>query len=254
METAIFKNKKPPYICVPITGKEEEEILQQLEKIVPQSPDLIEWRADFFAHLDNVELILRLVNEIKAKTDIPLLFTIRAEHEGGEKISLTEEEKVHIICEVCRKTSVDFVDFETSNKEHSVQAISEVSKEYHKLLILSYHNFSETPDNGELIERAKQAETLGANIAKFAVMPNSKEDVFRLLEVTRKLDQILDIPVITMSMGDTGALSRIIGWAYGSIVTFGVGVESSAPGQIPVGKLRDAIKQTKDLVPSWNSD
>ena len=75
--------------------------------------------------------------------------------------------------------------------------------------------------------------------------------MFRLLEITRKIDQIIDKPLITMSMGDIGALSRIIGWAYGSILTFGVGVKSSAPGQIEVGKLREAIEKTQKLLPSW---
>jgi len=91
----------------------------------------------------------------------------------------------------------------------------------------------------------------GGHIAKFAVMPESKDDVLRLLEVTRTIDKMLDIPVVTMSMGDIGALSRIIGWAYGSIITFGVGVELSAPGQIPVETLREVIKGSQHLVPSW---
>ncbi|MBO1005655.1 type I 3-dehydroquinate dehydratase [Pseudogracilibacillus auburnensis] len=251
MTTDIFENKKAPYICTPLTGKTKVEVLDQLEKILPQTPDLIEWRADFLTDLADVELVLALVAEIKNTTDIPLLFTIRAAHEGGEEISLTEDEKVHLISEVCRKTKVDFVDYETSNEEKFVKAIRSVSKENGKQLILSYHNFTFTPDNEEIVKRAKLAEQHGADIAKFAVMPKTQEDVLRLLEVTKTIDDLLDVPVVTMSMGDIGGLSRIVGWAYGSIITFGVGVELSAPGQIPVKKLRETIKLTQELVPSW---
>ena len=251
MTTEIFANKKEPYVCTPLTGKTKVEILEQLDKILPQAPDLIEWRADFLTDLADVELVLGLVQEIKGKTDIPLLFTIRAEHEGGEKISLTEEDKVSLISEVCKQTDVDFVDYETSNEEKYVKTLRDISKENNKQLILSYHNFKVTPDTDEIIERARQAEAYGADIAKFAVMPNSKEDVLRLLEVTKTIDDMLEVPVVTMSMGDLGGLSRIVGWAYGSIITFGVGVELSAPGQIPVKKLREAIQLTQELVPSW---
>lgn len=247
----VFADKTNPKICTPITGKTKQEILNQLDTIILQSPDLIEWRADFFSDLSNKELTIELANEIKEKSNIPLLFTIRAEHEGGEKISLTEEEKVSLICEVCRQTNVDMVDYETSNDEKYIKQIREASQQNNKLLILSYHNFEKTPENSDLIDRAKRAEKYHADIAKFAVMPNSKEDVLRLLKLTKEIDDLFDIPVVTMSMGDLGGLSRIIGWAYGSVITFGVGVKSSAPGQIPVKQLREAIKLTQELVPSW---
>jgi 3-dehydroquinate dehydratase I len=238
-------------ICTPITGKTKPEILDQLETIIPQSPDLIEWRADFFSELFNHDLTIELVQEIKEKTNLPLIFTIRAEHEGGEKISLSEEEKVTLICKVCEKTNVDIVDYETSNDEKYVKQIRQVSKHSRVSLILSYHNFYITPDDTEIIERAKLAESCDADIAKFAVMPNSKEDVLRLLNVTKEINRMLDIPVVSMSMGDIGSLSRIIGWAYGSIITFGIGVELSAPGQIPVEQLRKVIRLTQKIVPNW---
>ncbi|WP_040977925.1 type I 3-dehydroquinate dehydratase [Oceanobacillus jeddahense] len=246
-----FEGKKAPYICTPLTGKTKEDVLKQVENVVQQSPDLIEWRADFFTDLGSTDAVVELIEEIKHKTDIPLLFTIRSVNEGGEAISLNEEAKVQLIQEICRKTTVELVDYETANEAVYVKEVCKAAKDNKKQIILSYHNFSRTPDNAEIEERAKKAEALGADIVKFAVMPEEKADVLRLLEVTKKIDNALQAPVVSMSMGDIGGLSRIIGWAYGSIITFGVGVESSAPGQIPAGKLRQAIKQTQELIPSW---
>ncbi|MFD1415840.1 type I 3-dehydroquinate dehydratase [Oceanobacillus jeddahense] len=246
-----FEGKKAPYICTPLTGKTKEDVLNQVENVIQQSPDLIEWRADFFTGLGSTDAVVELIEEIKHKTEIPLLFTIRSVNEGGEVISLNEEEKVQLIQEICRKTTVELVDYETANETNYVKEVCKAAKDNKKQIILSYHNFSMTPDNAEIEERAKKAEALGADIVKFAVMPEEKADVLRLLEVTKKIDNALQVPVVSMSMGDIGGLSRIIGWAYGSIITFGVGVESSAPGQIPAGKLRQAIKQTQELIPSW---
>ena len=73
----------------------------------------------------------------------------------------------------------------------------------------------------------------------------------RLLEVTKEADEALDIPIVTMAMGDIGGLSRIVGWAYGSVITFGQGVKSSAPGQIPIDKLKQMIKMTQEVVGNW---
>lgn len=251
MTENIFATENFPAICTPLTGKTSNEIMEQLDIVLTHAPDVIEWRADFFQDLSDTNAVLQVIQDYKKKTEIPLLFTIRAEHEGGEKIVLTEQEKVQLLADVCRKSAIDLVDYETSNEEKYVQEVRSVSKEAGKMLILSYHNFTLTPDNDELMKRAKQAESLGGDIAKFAVMPKSKEDVFRLLEMTKAIDETLNVPVITMSMGDIGGLSRIIGWAYGSVLTFGVGVELSAPGQMPVKRLREAIQITQELVPSW---
>src|SRR5699024_6850728 len=117
----------------------------------------------------------------------------------------------------------------------------------------SYHNFSETPTMGTMMKKMKLAEEFGADIAKLAVMPHTKEDVFELLEATREFDKMLEIPMVTMSMGELGALSRVMGWTYGSSITFGVGVYSSAPGQIPVKQLKLAIQHTQEILPSWKS-
>ena len=251
MADRMFKKDQKPAICTPLTGKTEAEIIEQLEVMRVHLPDVIEWRADFFQELEDTALVLKVIEKIKQVTNIPLLFTIRAEHEGGEPIALSTDEKVELLKVVCHKSAVEMIDVETSNGDHVVNEIREASEAAGKKLILSYHNFQSTPGKEELKERAEQAVTLGADVVKIAVMPNCKREVFQLLHLTKEIDESLDIPIITMSMGDLGGLSRIIGWAYGSVLTFGVGVELSAPGQMPVKELREAIQTIQKLVPSW---
>ncbi len=246
-----LQKEKHPYLCAPITGKTREAIATQLTEVMEQQPDLIEWRADFYEALAQTESVVAVLYDMKQATDIPILFTIRAVHEGGEDIQLSEEEKVDLLGTVCRETAVDCVDFEISNAETDVRMLVETAHANGKEIILSYHNFQETPSTAFLLEQGRHAEKLGADVAKLAVMPSEKADVFQLLDVTRELDRLLAIPVVTMSMGEIGALSRITGWMYGSHLTFGVGVESSAPGQVPVKKLREAIELTQSLAPNW---
>ncbi|GAA3319496.1 hypothetical protein GCM10020331_026630 [Ectobacillus funiculus] len=89
------------------------------------------------------------------------------------------------------------------------------------------------------------AEFYGADVAKASVMPVDKQDVLTLLEVTREAVDMLTIPVLTISMGALGSMSRVMGWMYGSVMTFAVGANSSAPGQIPIDDLRQMIAMAK---------
>jgi 3-dehydroquinate dehydratase-1 len=83
----------------------------------------------------------------------------------------------------------------------------------------------------------------GADIPKIAVMPTSVEDVITLIDATNTMKaKYADRPIITMSMGGTGVISRLAGEVFGSAFTFGAGKEASAPGQIPVGELRTILE------------
>lgn len=239
--------EKKPYICTPLTGRNPNELIAELNSIVPKKPDLIEWRADFFEQIDQVDQVILAAQEIsKNCSGIPVLFTIRSHKEGGQTIPLTEEGIVELLSSICQTDFVSMIDFEASNKPEHIKQLREISSNYQKKLILSYHNFECTPNKSELLDRLRAAESYGADIAKAAVMPKDEKDVLALLEVTKDAQDELNIPIITMSMGGTGAISRMLGWMYGSSVTFAVGEKSSAPGQIPIEKLRKIIDLVKE--------
>src|SRR5690606_32226539 len=143
--TQINGTLKVPLICVPVTAKTKEELEEQLEVVVEKAPDLIEWRADFFEKLDDTELVIEAIHDIKEKTAVPLLFTIRSEKEGGEAISLTEAEKVELINVIAEKTNIDFIDYEVKNDRAHVEKVRDMTKKNDVGLILSFHDFTKTP-------------------------------------------------------------------------------------------------------------
>ena len=93
-------------------------------------------------------------------------------------------------------------------------------------------------------------EALGADLAKIAVMPQSPEDVLTLLSATCQAHRQLSCPVISMSMGGTGLVSRLSGEIFGSCMTFGSVGEASAPGQIPARTLKEILTLTHRTLPS----
>lgn len=235
-----------PLICVPLVGKSNENIMNELEKILEKKPDLIEWRADHYENLGNAESVLRVIEKIAAKTkEIPVIFTIRSIKEGGEEISLTEREKLELIEQVCASGLIDIFDYELVNDNEDIQFLCEVAKKYNVKLILSYHNFESTPDFDTMVEKCREAEAIGADIAKVSVMPTKMEDVLLLLQATESAKQGVNIPLITISMGQYGSISRMAGWLFGSAVTFAIGEQSSAPGQVPIEDLREILRLMK---------
>jgi len=73
-------------------------------------------------------------------------------------------------------------------------------------------------------------------------MPRNLEDVLVLLQSTLQSSDKLRIPLISMSMGAYGSLTRMFGWVFGSSVSFAVGESSSAPGQVPIENLNAVLQ------------
>jgi 3-dehydroquinate dehydratase-1 len=233
---------KFPLICTPLVGRSSDAVLAELQLVLAKKPDILEWRVDFFESIGNTAAVIALAARIQqAAGGIPLLFTRRSIREGGEKIALSEEQVVALYAAVCASRHIDLIDFEMSNDPAHIRQLREVSKTHDVKLILSFHNFSLTPALEVLNQRFLQAEQLGADIAKVAVMPRQLEDVLTLLSATLQSSQTLKIPLISMSMGAYGSLTRLFGWTFGSALTFAVGASSSAPGQVPIEDLNTVL-------------
>jgi len=242
LEKMLIGQTAKPLICTPVVGETQEKIMAQLAQILEKKPDIIEWRADFFEQIASTDAVVDVIEKIrKAVGDIPIIFTIRSSREGGQPISLQDAAAIELNAEVCRKTSVEYIDCELSNDPEHIRYLRGIATEYGKKIIGSFHNFTLTPGPEELARKFDQAAQYQLDVAKVAVMPQKLEDVLSLLSATLAAKQRLNIPLITMSMGKYGAISRMIGGVFGSSLTFAVGAKSSAPGQVPIADLRTAL-------------
>jgi 3-dehydroquinate dehydratase-1 len=228
-----------PVIITPLVGTTRAALLDEVAAIVPKRPDLLEWRIDFFADIGDDKAVIASAQAIrKVANGIPVLLTRRNVSEGGNPIPIAEPAVVAMYIAACEAKCVEIIDYELSNAAADLQRLREVSKASGIAMIMSYHNFQMTPDAATLDSKFAAAHHLGADVAKVAVMPKNEQDVLTLLAATDRARQTIDIPLISMSMGGVGSLSRIIGWVYGSAATFAVGKSSSAPGQISIEELR----------------
>lgn len=78
---------------------------------------------------------------------------------------------------------------------------------------------------------------------KIAVMPRSAEDVLTLLAATSEFkEKYAERPVISMSMGWLGSISRVAGEFFGSALTFAAAKHASAPGQLSAGDVDEILR------------
>ena len=255
-ETKLIRvNGKPlgngnlPIIITPLVGKTLSAILDEVAAIVPKAPDLLEWRIDFFDAIGDSKAVIETALAIrKASNGIPVLLTRRNATEGGQPLSIDEPAVVAMYTAVCQAKCVELIDYELSNDPADLKSLREVSKANGIGLIMSYHNFQMTPDAATLDGKFAEAARLGADVAKVAVMPQNDRDVLDLLAATSRAREAIDLPLISMSMGGVGSISRIMGWVYGSAATFAVGKSSSAPGQIAIEDLRTTLAIVRQAV------
>ena len=238
-----------PAIITPLVGKTQADVLDEVAAIVPKKPDLLEWRIDFFEAIGDIPAVIDTALAIrKAAGGIPVLLTRRNVTEGGQHVPIAEPAVVAMYVAACKARCVELIDYELSNALEDLQALREVSKACGIGMIMSYHNFQMTPDAATLDSKFVAAGKLGADVAKVAVMPVNDLDVLTLLAATSRARESLKVPLISMSMGGLGSVSRVMGWIYGSAATFAVGKGSSAPGQIAIEDLRTALAIVRQAV------
>lgn len=230
-----------PKIAVPNVGENEDEILASAKKIVAAKPDLMEWRIDYFhaGVKDHEQLIATAKKVREAVGELPVLVTFRTKNEGGA-CELDENGYFDLVQTVIEKRLGDAVDIELFHDEGQVKKLVKDAHYYNVVVIMSNHDFEKTPAKDVIEFRLKKMAKMGADVPKLACMPHSGRDVLTLLTATNEVTHEISNPVITMSMGDIGKVTRISGQAFGSSLSFGAVGKTSAPGQLSIEDLRNA--------------
>lgn len=231
-----------PKICVPIVARNMREIFSQARATNGKAFDVVEWRVDWFddyADLNEVRRAARVLHGILGER--PLLFTFRTRAEGGQN-DVSSDYYFELNRIAIEEHLADMIDLELFAGDDRIREIIELAHSKNIYVIISSHDFKKTPPKEELVYRLRHAEELGADILKTSVMPQTSRDVLELLSATEQMHSETERPIVTMSMGKLGIISRLSGEIFGSAMTFGTIGLASAPGQINIGPLREVLQ------------
>lgn len=231
-----------PKICVPIIGISKEDIFDEVKRLDGIPVDIVEWRIDYFENAFDHVKVKEILKKLRGSLgDTPILMTFRTSKEGGEK-SIEPDDYVAINIKAAETGYIDIVDVEAFAGDDVVKEIITGAHNAGIKVIASNHVFDKTPDKNDIISRLCKMQSLDADISKIAVMPTNKYDVLTLLTATEEMYRdYADRPIVTVSMGRLGAISRLCGEAFGSAITFGAIEKASAPGQLEARDLSSIL-------------
>ena len=224
-----------PKVILPIVEKTEAAILKKSAEFSTMKADCVEWRVDWFENALDAAALTHCLHGLRdALGEMLLLVTFRTKAEGGE-MAPTPEQYAAFCKAVCDSGCADLLDIEFFPTGNALPGLIEQAHAAGLKVVCSSHDFQKTPLRSELVARMVAMQNAGADLPKLAVMPTCRADVLELLAATAEMaDHHPETPVITMSMGALGAVSRLCGEAFGSAMTFANPGQASAPGQVPL--------------------
>lgn len=186
--------------------------------------DLVELRID---GIRNVKLE-QLLQQPRPK----VIITNRRASEGGQ-FTGTAKNQLEILT-TALQSGAEYVDIEMSWGTDIVRELLSLRKK--SKVIVSYHNFTETPKQLEAIYR--HLKKVNGQIIKIAVMANTITDCKRMFQVIEQAREDRQ-QIIGLCMGEQGEISRILGGLYGNFLTFASlnSKQQTASGQRPVDDM-----------------
>ena len=222
-------------IVIPVTASDLPGVREQIEGITRNDfvykTDFLEWRADVF--LEPTAADLEEVNNYAQSAGMRLIVTLRHSDEGG---NYQGSEQTRMALAVRAAELGAWVDREFRQWDDSCEGLKNTLAKHGGRLILSYHNFDETPKNiltiVQSMHDALVQEGVADGIVKIATYVHSENDALRVLGAGSYLySRRRDAVTVGMGKGEHDQFAKMTREqgppCYGNIFTFaksGVGV------------------------------
>jgi 3-dehydroquinate dehydratase type I len=216
--------------CLPVIKKTKKDVLDTVSKYRNEYQYLEIW-------LDGVkDMDLPFVDKlIYMLQDKLILLFLRG---NVMKTNITKETKIRILDLL--DGSQSFIDLDLSEKEEL-----DFVKKRNIRMIVSYHNYKETPvDPGEII---KQMDKLHPAIYKIATRCKNEMDGIKLLLLEQNL-KAQNKRHIVLGMGEFGTITRVFGTLWGNELIYAPKnvSEQSADGQLTKDQLEKIFENLSE--------
>jgi 3-dehydroquinate dehydratase type I len=218
-------------LCVSVPPRTISEASELIKKAETQHADFIEIRLDNLKKHDHIL-------EIPECSKTPLIATIKSIEYHGH-FSGTETERQKILIDAA-KSGFEYVDvaFGTPNQ---IQLIN-ILKQAGSKIIISFHDFVQTPPITELNKVLEEELALGADVCKIVTTAKTIKGNLTTLNFVSKTSKKADL--VCFAMGEKGKLSRLLSPIFGALFTFASLDEKrkTAEGQLTLQEMNLAYK------------
>ncbi|EIE21050.1 aldolase [Coccomyxa subellipsoidea C-169] len=230
-----------------VTADTVDGALAEIGEAAHLGADLVELRLDFLTDIDLLDptpMLERMLGACETAL-LPALVTFRPMWEGGQ-YSGPDLPRLAVL-KAAAGAGAQYIDVEHLAAGSFFSSEGEVPSS--TAVIISHHNYSETPSDEALEALVEDMFDEGADIAKIATTAKCVEDSARMLALPGKAPG--GWLVIALAMGEAGLPTRLLAPKFGGYLIFGAlsAEESSATGQSTIAELRRLYRvhsQTED--------
>jgi len=205
-------------------GEREESVRHALSSV-----GWVELRIDMFPEKR------RTILSFSQRSGLRVIGTVRWKKESGNgKPGMSEKERLEMY-----KTIMDCVDYvDVEIKSRIALQVVEYAREKGKKVILSYHDFRETPPYEKLEDILKKGEKMKPDIIKIATRASSPRELFTLISLTFNHSKKNRLVITPMGVSP---VERLMPLCFGSLFTYVSLDKKTAPGQLSLAFIKKLV-------------
>lgn len=151
-------------------------------------------------------------------------------------------DSLHKMLTIAIENGCKYIDLDISVPKELIEALGKQTRLNNGQLILSYHNFEETPSEEVLKSIIETISQNKAHIAKIACMANSDDDCDRVLELYKDYTNL-----VGFCMGELGKFTRVKSILLGAPFTYAsIKGKETAPGQLSYEEIEDHLSNANN--------
>jgi 3-dehydroquinate dehydratase type I len=216
-------------ICVSVMVERPDQVLETMKRASDMGANLLEWRLDVTREPE-VESVLH-------QAPLPVIATVRPSEHAGH-FHGTKEEQLQLLLRAAAGGS-SYVDWEFRREEDLPEDLASMREQ----VILSYHNFQETPPDNTLESLFSEMAAIKAGVVKVVTLARKMEDNLSLLNLIGQ-GRKQGIKVVAFCLGSLGRISRVACLLVGGAFTYAAlerGAEA-APGQFTLPEMHRLLE------------
>jgi len=209
-------------ICVSLGRTRHKHMIAEHKHLAENGVELVELRLDFIGRAVNLGRLLK-------DRPTPVLVAVRRREDGGRWMGTEADRRMLLRSAIV--AGVEYVDLEAD-------IAGEIPRYGNTKRVVSFHDFSGTPENLEDLHAAMAAED--ADIVKIATMATTFSDNVRMMELVKNAK----VPTIGICMGEIGMMTRVLACRVGSPFTYATYSTDRklAPGQLNYKLMHDLYR------------
>lgn len=203
---------------------------------ITKGVDALELRVDLLQLFDDVDYVRQQVTQLRALSQLPIIFTVRSKHQGGSFPDGAEKQMFDLL-QLGVRLGCEFVDVETCWSRQARDKI--VANRGRSAIISSYHAVQAPSSESDVKAIFRECYARGqVQVVKVVVKAYSPRDALMVDGIAKDFARVWkhEMPVISLCTTDFGKLARVLNETL-TPVTHPLLPAAAAPGQLSVEQI-----------------